>query len=153
MRAPDGEPLRWKVDADVEALAWAPHAPTTFLVSTEDGLVCAYDARSGPGSAPLFRLSAHDAATSAMSFNPALPNLMATASTDMKVGPFNALTPAINMDSSPVSYIGAEMPVMPLLACSSIDNAVRHRHARSSCIMCVRGLRQAQICAEYTVAW
>ena len=87
MRAPDGEPLKWKVDADVEALAWAPHVPTTFLVSTEDGLVCAYDARSGPGTAPLFRLSAHDAATSAMSFNPALPNLMATASTDMKVGP------------------------------------------------------------------
>ena len=87
MRVPDGEPLRWKVDADVEALAWAPHAPTTFLVSTEDSLVCAYDARSGPGSAPLFRLSAHDAATSAMSFNPALPALMATASTDMKVRP------------------------------------------------------------------
>ena len=85
MRVPDGEPLRWDVSADVEALTWAPHAPTTFLASTEDGLVCAYDARSGAGSAPLFRLSAHDAATCAMSFNPALPNLMATASTDMKV--------------------------------------------------------------------
>lgn len=85
MRVPDGEPLRWDVGADVEALTWAPHAPTTFLASTEDGLVCAYDARSGAGSAPLFRLSAHDAATCAMSFNPALPNLMATASTDMKV--------------------------------------------------------------------
>ena len=85
LRAPSGKPLKWECDADVEALAWAPHAPTTFLASTEDGLVCAYDARSGPGSAPLFRLSAHDAATCAMSFNPAVPNLMATASTDMKV--------------------------------------------------------------------
>ena len=87
LRAPDGRPLKWRIDADVEALAWAPHAPTTFLVATEDGLVCAYDARAGAGSAPLFRLSAHDAATSAMSFNPALPSLMATASTDMKVTP------------------------------------------------------------------
>ena len=87
MRAPVGKPLKWEIGTDVEALAWAPHAPTTFLVATEDGLVCAYDARSGAGSAPLFRLSAHNAATSAMSFNPALPNLMATASTDMKVAP------------------------------------------------------------------
>ena len=78
--------MKWKGDADVEALAWAPHSPTTFLASTEDGLVCAYDARSGPGSAALFRLSAHDAAPCAMSFNPGLPSLMATASTDMKVG-------------------------------------------------------------------
>lgn len=84
MRVPDGEALRWDVSADVEALAWAPHSPTTFLVSTEDGLVGAYDARSGPGLAALFRLSAHDAATCAMSFNPAIPHLMATASTDMK---------------------------------------------------------------------
>jgi periodic tryptophan protein 1 len=39
----------WKVSADVEALAWAPHAPTVFLVSSEDGVVAAYDARGGAG--------------------------------------------------------------------------------------------------------
>ncbi|EIE25396.1 WD40 repeat-like protein [Coccomyxa subellipsoidea C-169] len=85
VRVPDGQPLTWKVSADVEALTWSPHAPTTFLVSSEDGLVSAYDARGGAGSEPLFRLAAHDAATCALSFNPAAPNLLATASTDNMV--------------------------------------------------------------------
>lgn len=84
VRAPDAKPLMWPVSADVEALTWNPHAPTTFMVSSEDGLVVLYDARSGVGSEPLFRLSAHDAATCALSFNPAAPDLVATASTDKK---------------------------------------------------------------------
>jgi len=42
-------PPRWGVSADVEALTWAPHAPTCFLVSTEDGLVAGFDARGGAG--------------------------------------------------------------------------------------------------------
>lgn len=87
VRVPDGQPLMWKVSADVEALAWSPHAPTTFLVSSEDGLVSAYDARAGAGSEPLFRLAAHDKATCALSFNQAAPNLLATASTDNMVRP------------------------------------------------------------------
>ncbi len=87
VRVPDGQPLTWKVSADVEALTWSPHAPTIFLVSSEDGLVSAYDARGGAGSEPLFRLAAHDAATCALSFNPAAPNLLATASTDNMVRP------------------------------------------------------------------
>lgn len=45
MRAPEGEALRWQVSSDVEALAWAPHAPTHFLVSSEDGIVACFDAR------------------------------------------------------------------------------------------------------------
>lgn len=49
MRAPGGEPLRWKVSADVEALTWHPHQPTCFLVSSEDGIVTCYDARKGAG--------------------------------------------------------------------------------------------------------
>ncbi|CAL8460646.1 g176 [Coccomyxa elongata] len=85
VRVPDGQPLTWQVSADVEALTWSPHAPTTFLVSSEDGLVCGYDARAGAGSEPLFRLAAHDTATCALSFNPAAPNLLATASTDNMV--------------------------------------------------------------------
>lgn len=40
---------RWDLSADVEALAWCPHLPTTFLVSSEDGVVTAYDARGGTG--------------------------------------------------------------------------------------------------------
>ena len=85
MRDPAGQALSWTVSADVEALAWSPHAPTTFLVSCEDGLVAAFDARAGAGSPPLFRLSAHDAPACALSFNPAVPGLLATASTDGKV--------------------------------------------------------------------
>ncbi len=83
MRAPGGEPLRWQLSADVEALAWNPCSPTSFLVSCEDGLVAAFDARAG--AAPLFRLSAHDKPTCAMSFCAAAPGLLATGSTDKKV--------------------------------------------------------------------
>ncbi len=32
-RAPNSEPLKWALSADSEALTWAPHEPTTFLVS------------------------------------------------------------------------------------------------------------------------
>ena len=31
-RAPNSEPLKWALSADSEALTWAPHEPTTFLV-------------------------------------------------------------------------------------------------------------------------
>lgn len=40
----------------------------------------------GAGSNPLYRLSAHDKATCALSFCPAVPGLLATSSTDKKVG-------------------------------------------------------------------
>ena len=40
---------------------------------------------SRAGSAPLWRLSAHDAAACSLSFSPAAPSLLATASTDRKV--------------------------------------------------------------------
>lgn len=86
---------------------WDPHNEHRFLVSTEDGLVSAFDARhaggatskkgskgkggkaSGGGngglSKGLFTLSAHEKATCTMSFNPQAPNLLATGSTDRKV--------------------------------------------------------------------
>ena len=87
MRTPDlANVPAWRVSADVEALAWDPHHPTQFIVSSEDGVVAAYDARQGAGSAPLYQLSAHEKATSCLSFCPAVPGLLATASTDKKVG-------------------------------------------------------------------
>eukprot|EP00955_Chlamydomonas_euryale_P010406 111758-Chlamydomonas_euryale.AAC.9 len=43
--------------------------------------VCALHA----GSAPVFRLAAHDAATCALSFSTAVPGLLATCSTDKRV--------------------------------------------------------------------
>lgn len=45
-----------------------------------------FRSRQGAGSAPLYRLSAHDKATCALSFCPAVPGLLATSSTDKKVG-------------------------------------------------------------------
>ena len=79
--------LAWSVSADVEALAWDPSNPTHFLASSEDGIVAAFDARSGGNSAPLFRLSAHDKPACCLNFNPAANGLLATASTDKQVIP------------------------------------------------------------------
>jgi hypothetical protein len=88
MRTPDLASVpTWQVSADVEALAWDPHNPTQFVVSAEDGVVAAYDARQGANSAPLYQLGAHEKATSCLSFCPAVKGLLATASTDKKVGP------------------------------------------------------------------
>ncbi len=44
-----------------------------------------YDARKGAGSAPLYRLSAHDRPACALTFCTAVPGLLATASTDKQV--------------------------------------------------------------------
>jgi periodic tryptophan protein 1 len=48
-RAPTAAAAVWKVTADVEALTWDPSQPTSFLVSTEDGMVVRLDARGGAG--------------------------------------------------------------------------------------------------------
>lgn len=85
LRAPDGDVPAWLLSADCEALAWSPAAPTQFLVSSEDGLVAAYDARAGAGAAPLWRLAAHDKPACALAFSAAAPGMLATASTDKKV--------------------------------------------------------------------
>ncbi|KAI3427937.1 hypothetical protein D9Q98_006327 [Chlorella vulgaris] len=86
VRIPDSQTVpTWLVSADVEALSWDPHHPTQFVVAAEDGVVAAYDARLGAGSAPLYQLSAHDKPTCALSFCPAVPGLLATSSTDKKV--------------------------------------------------------------------
>lgn len=50
VRQPDGKALSWSISADVEALTWNPSQPTCFLVSSEDGLVVAFDARKGAGA-------------------------------------------------------------------------------------------------------
>ncbi|KAF5839713.1 WD40-repeat-containing domain protein [Dunaliella salina] len=84
VRTPATQPAKWQLSADVESVLWSPHDPTHFLISSEDGLVAVYDARKGAGSAPVFRLAAHDKPTCAMSFCPAAPGLLATAATDKK---------------------------------------------------------------------
>lgn len=76
--------------ADTECVAWDLGTPQRFLVATEDGLVACHDARklgqSGDAAnSCVYTLSAHDKATCAMSFNPAAPQVLATASTDKTV--------------------------------------------------------------------
>ena len=46
-RAPVAGPLAWEVQADLEALCWAPHSPTQFVASDEAGMVTCFDARTG----------------------------------------------------------------------------------------------------------
>ncbi|KAG9450911.1 hypothetical protein H6P81_010876 [Aristolochia fimbriata] len=91
MRSPSHAGIRWSVPADVESLAWDPHVGHTFLVSLEDGTVQAFDIRaaaSGSDSTstkPNFVLHAHDKAVCSISYNPSVPNLLATGSTDKMV--------------------------------------------------------------------
>ena len=85
LRDPKQAGASWKLSKDVEALTWNPHTPTQFLAACEDGLVTCFDARSGSGSKPLFTLSAHDKPTTSICYNPSIPGLLATASTDKTV--------------------------------------------------------------------
>ena len=82
VRAPDNASLTWKVGADVESAIWHASAPTQFLVSNEDGMVMCFDSRMGSKSDALFKLQAHDKATTALSMVTSAPGLMTTCSTD-----------------------------------------------------------------------
>ncbi|RWW15643.1 hypothetical protein BHE74_00016981 [Ensete ventricosum] len=86
----------WSLTADVESLAWDPHSEHSFVmsfllynVSLENGTVQGFDVRassdSGSSSKPSFILHAHEKAVSAVSFNRAAPNFLATGSTDKMV--------------------------------------------------------------------
>ncbi|KAL2635253.1 hypothetical protein R1flu_006732 [Riccia fluitans] len=93
-RAPDQNAIWWGVGADVESLAWDPHTEHIFVVSLEDGTVCAHDIRNvgsvtrpppGTVSKSLYTIHAHEKAVCSISFNPVAPNLLATTSTDKMV--------------------------------------------------------------------
>jgi len=120
MRDPEHNQLRWEVTADVETIAWHPEQPTVFLVSSEDGMVCAFDARLGAGSKPMYRLQAHDKATTALSFCPAIPGLLATASTDKRVKLWDVSSAAPGLLATEDVHTGAVFamqfcPANPLL--------------------------------------
>eukprot|EP01101_Sappina_pedata_P004917 TRINITY_DN2153_c0_g1_i1.p1 TRINITY_DN2153_c0_g1~~TRINITY_DN2153_c0_g1_i1.p1 ORF type:complete len:521 (-),score=268.54 TRINITY_DN2153_c0_g1_i1:93-1655(-) len=77
----------WKtgIDSDVESLCWNPHNPSQFLVGTEGGNVLCYDGMK-PGSDPMWRLDAHSPkGATCISYNPAAPTLLTTASVDKKL--------------------------------------------------------------------
>eukprot|EP01117_Protostelium_nocturnum_P008762 TRINITY_DN3140_c0_g2_i1.p1 TRINITY_DN3140_c0_g2~~TRINITY_DN3140_c0_g2_i1.p1 ORF type:complete len:320 (-),score=88.99 TRINITY_DN3140_c0_g2_i1:37-996(-) len=72
-----------KLISDVECLQWNTHSPQNFFVSTEDGNVNYYDVRVL--DKPIWTLSAHSKATSALSYNQSIPNFLATSSSDKNV--------------------------------------------------------------------
>jgi periodic tryptophan protein 1 len=82
VRAPEEASLTWKVGADVECAIWHAGSPTQFLVSNEDGMVMCFDTRMGSKSDCLFKLQAHDKATTALSMTAGAPGLLTTCSTD-----------------------------------------------------------------------
>uniref|UniRef100_A0A2C9UUK8 Uncharacterized protein n=1 Tax=Manihot esculenta TaxID=3983 RepID=A0A2C9UUK8_MANES len=89
-RIPTHPGFKWSVTADVESLAWDPHSNHSFVVSLEDGTVQGFDIRAAKSdstshSKPSFILHAHDKAVCTVSYNPHLPNLLATGSTDKMV--------------------------------------------------------------------
>ncbi|XP_044470716.1 periodic tryptophan protein 1 homolog [Mangifera indica] len=82
--------FKWTVTSDVESLAWDPHTEHSFVVSLEDGTVKGFDIRTTKSdqfsdSQPSFTLHAHDKAVCSISYNPLVPNLLATGSTDKMV--------------------------------------------------------------------
>lgn len=71
----------WKVGSDVEALAWNPHDPNTFVVSTEDGKVSIFDTRK---KSVVETFQAHKKAVTSVSYSPCLDGVIVTGSTDGK---------------------------------------------------------------------
>lgn len=89
-RKPSHSGYRWSIAADVESLAWDPHTEHSFVVSLENGMIQGFDIRaassnSGSEMKPSFTLHAHDKAASSISFNPSVPNLLASGSIDKMV--------------------------------------------------------------------
>ncbi|CAI9107834.1 OLC1v1007304C1 [Oldenlandia corymbosa var. corymbosa] len=89
-RSPSHAGFKWSVAADVESLAWDPHAEHSFAVSLENGMVTCFDIRTSSSNRssdpkPSFTLHAHDKAVSSISYNQLVPNLLATGSMDKTV--------------------------------------------------------------------
>ncbi|XP_076881961.1 uncharacterized protein LOC143530257 [Bidens hawaiensis] len=88
-RVPSHSGFKWSVGADVESLAWDPHDQHLFVASLENGTVVGFDIRSATSDSSSdvkkFTIHAHDKAVCAISYNPLVPNLLATGSEDKMV--------------------------------------------------------------------
>ncbi|KAI7732736.1 hypothetical protein M8C21_005565 [Ambrosia artemisiifolia] len=89
-RVPSHSGFKWSVGADVESLAWDPHDQHLFVASLENGTVVGFDIRTATSNPttelkPKFTLHAHDKNVRAISYNPLVPNLLATGSEDKMV--------------------------------------------------------------------
>ncbi|KAL8722500.1 MAG: hypothetical protein Q9181_007475, partial [Wetmoreana brouardii] len=84
---------RWGVESDVETVAWDPHDPNYFYVTTENGLIHYHDIRTAPlspaASKPLWTLQAHNGSVSSFDINPHIPGFLVTGSTDKEVKIWN----------------------------------------------------------------
>ncbi|MCD7453120.1 hypothetical protein HAX54_019778 [Datura stramonium] len=86
-RKPSHSGFKFPVSAEVESLAWDPHSEHSFMVSLENGTVTSFHIRAASAdltseTKPSFTIHAHDKAVSSMSFNPLVPDLLATGSVD-----------------------------------------------------------------------
>ncbi|KAK9065650.1 hypothetical protein SSX86_015051 [Deinandra increscens subsp. villosa] len=88
-RVPSHSGFKWGVGADVESLAWDPHDQHLFVASLENGTVVGFDIRTATSNSSSdlkkFTIHAHDKAVCAISYNPLVPNLLATGSEDKMV--------------------------------------------------------------------
>ncbi|KAM0029743.1 putative transcription factor WD40-like family [Helianthus debilis subsp. tardiflorus] len=89
-RVPSHSGFKWSVGTDVESLAWNPHDQHLFVASLNDGTVVGFDIRTATSNSstelkPQFTLHAHDKNVCAISYNPLVPNLLATGSEDKMV--------------------------------------------------------------------
>ncbi|XP_028805554.1 uncharacterized WD repeat-containing protein C17D11.16-like [Neltuma alba] len=89
VRMPSHSGFKWSVPADVESLAWDPHAEHSFVVSLDNGIVKGIDVRAiqsnSTSQSTIFTLHAHDEAVTSVSYNISAANLLATASMDKTV--------------------------------------------------------------------
>jgi periodic tryptophan protein 1 len=103
--------LSFSLTADVETLRWDPFQAERFYVSTEDGLVKAFDARMAAAASqstqPLFTIHAHDAPVSALDLSPTVPGLMVTGSADKTVKVWSI--PTGSSASAPSSSSGKQV--------------------------------------------
>ena len=84
---------RWGVESDIETVAWNPHDPNYFYVTTESGMMHYHDLRNAPTSPetskPVWTLQAHGKSISSFDINPAMPGFLATGSTDKEAKLWN----------------------------------------------------------------
>ena len=84
---------RWGVESDIETVAWNPHDPNYFYVTTESGMMHYHDLRNAPTSPetskPVWTLQAHGESISSFDINPAIPGFLATGSTDKEAKLWN----------------------------------------------------------------
>lgn len=74
-----------KIAADPETIAWDPTHPEYLTIATEDGTVACWDVRKFETSTPLWSFVANQYGVNDLSYNPSVPGMFATASTDKQI--------------------------------------------------------------------